>query len=117
MADQKILVMRLGSLGDIVHTFPAVAALRESFTNAEIIWVTHPKWQALVRSLPSSSSGGVSVTQMSLAYLHRGWNEHPLGGRIRFGGRPLMVASSVPLASRRGMDSSRPSEYGCAGFL
>src|SRR5262249_27655426 len=50
MADQKILVMRLGSLGDIVHTFPAVAALRESFTNAEIIWVTHPKWQALVRS-------------------------------------------------------------------
>src|SRR5215510_2242593 len=50
MADQKILVMRLGSLGDIVHTFPAVAALRESFANAEIIWVTHPKWQALVRS-------------------------------------------------------------------
>ena len=35
MADQKFLVMRLGSLGDIVHTFPAVAALRESFANAE----------------------------------------------------------------------------------
>src|SRR5262244_1248526 len=50
MADRKFLVMRLGSLGDIVHTFPAVAALRESFANAEIIWVTHPKWQALVRS-------------------------------------------------------------------
>jgi len=50
MADQKFLVMRLGSLGDIVHAFPAVAALRESFANAEIIWVTHPKWQALVRS-------------------------------------------------------------------
>jgi heptosyltransferase I len=50
MAEQKFLVMRLGSLGDIVHTFPAVAALRESFPNAEIIWVTHPKWEGLVRS-------------------------------------------------------------------
>ena len=50
MADQKFLVMRLGSLGDIVHTFPGVAALRETFPNAEIVWVTHPKWEALVRS-------------------------------------------------------------------
>jgi heptosyltransferase-1 len=50
MADQKFLVMRLGSLGDIVHTFPAVAGLRECFPNAEIVWVTHPKWEALVRS-------------------------------------------------------------------
>ena len=50
MADDRFLVMRLGSLGDIVHTFPAVGGLRESFPKAEIIWVTHPKWEALVRS-------------------------------------------------------------------
>jgi len=50
MAERKFLVVRLGSLGDIVHTFPAVASLRESFPNAEIVWLTHPKWESLVRS-------------------------------------------------------------------
>src|SRR6267378_4522681 len=31
MTEPRFLVVRLGSLGDIVHTFPAVAGLRESF--------------------------------------------------------------------------------------
>ena len=50
MPEQRFLVVRLGSLGDIVHTLPAVAALRESFHGAEIIWLTHPRWKALVES-------------------------------------------------------------------
>src|SRR5437763_17199036 len=50
MPDQRFLVVRLGSLGDIVHTFPAVAALRESFPESEIVWLTHPRWKALVES-------------------------------------------------------------------
>ena len=48
MADQRFIVVRLGSLGDIVHTFPAVAGLRESFPAAEIVWLTHPRWLELV---------------------------------------------------------------------
>ena len=50
MADQRILVVRLGSLGDILHAFPAVSGLRTSFPNAEIIWLTHPKWEFLVKT-------------------------------------------------------------------
>jgi heptosyltransferase I len=50
MAERRFLVVRLGSLGDIVHTFPAVAALRESFPAAEIIWLTHPRYKLLVQS-------------------------------------------------------------------
>ena len=50
MSEQRFLVVRLGSLGDIVHTFPAVAGLRESFPSAEIIWLTHPRWVELVAS-------------------------------------------------------------------
>src|SRR3981189_938435 len=50
MPESKFLVVRLSSLGDIVHTFPAVAALRESFPNAEISWLTHPRWKLLVES-------------------------------------------------------------------
>jgi len=50
MPEQRFLVVRLGSLGDIVHTFPAVAGLRESFPSAKIIWLTHPRWVELVVS-------------------------------------------------------------------
>jgi heptosyltransferase I len=50
MAEPRFLVLRLGSLGDIVHTFPAVAALRQSFPAAEIIWLTHPRWESLIAS-------------------------------------------------------------------
>jgi len=50
MAEPRFLVVRLGSLGDIVHTFPAVSGLRESFPHAEIVWLTHPKWEGLVRA-------------------------------------------------------------------
>lgn len=50
MTEQRFLVVRLGSLGDIVHAFPAVSGLRNSFPNGEIIWVTHPKWEFLVRT-------------------------------------------------------------------
>ncbi|MGH9370992.1 MAG: glycosyltransferase family 9 protein [Vicinamibacterales bacterium] len=35
----NILIVRLGALGDIVHTIPAVAALRRAFPDARIDWV------------------------------------------------------------------------------
>ena len=50
MIEPRILVVRLGSLGDIVHAFPAVSALRYSFPDAQIIWLTHPKWELLARA-------------------------------------------------------------------
>ena len=50
MTEPRFLVLRLGSLGDIVHTFPAVAGLRDCFPNAKIVWLTHPRWKPLVES-------------------------------------------------------------------
>ncbi len=50
MAEKRFAVVRLGSLGDIVHTLPAVAGLRASFPVAPIIWLTHPRWVDLVAS-------------------------------------------------------------------
>ena len=50
MTEPGLLVVRLGSLGDIVHTFPAVAGLHESFPGARIVWLTHPRWRTLVES-------------------------------------------------------------------
>jgi ADP-heptose:LPS heptosyltransferase len=56
MAERRFLVVRLGSLGDIVHTFPAVAALRKSFPASEITWLTHARYK-----LPVHSSGLAST--------------------------------------------------------
>lgn len=44
----KILVVRLSSLGDIVHLFPAVSDLRRHFPDAEIHWVVEPAFAELV---------------------------------------------------------------------
>lgn len=50
MTEPRFLVVRLGSLGDIVHTFPAVAALRNSFPSGRIVWLTDLRWRPLVES-------------------------------------------------------------------
>ncbi len=55
MADERYLVVRLGSLGDIVHTLPAVAALRDSFPGATVDWVVERKWSELLCSNPELS--------------------------------------------------------------
>jgi lipopolysaccharide heptosyltransferase I len=46
--EQNFLVVRLGSLGDLMHTLPAVAALRSGFPRARVDWVVEQKWSALV---------------------------------------------------------------------
>ena len=41
---RSFLLVRLGSLGDLVHTLPALAVLRDTFPNARIDWVVERKW-------------------------------------------------------------------------
>lgn len=45
----KILIIKPSSLGDIVHTLPAVAAIRDANPDAEITWVINPEWTPLLR--------------------------------------------------------------------
>src|SRR5712691_9806935 len=40
---ERYLVVRLTALGDILHTLPAVAALRATHKNARIDWVVERK--------------------------------------------------------------------------
>jgi heptosyltransferase-1 len=46
---KSILVIKPSSLGDIVHTLPAVAAIRDAHRDAEITWVINPEWATLLR--------------------------------------------------------------------
>lgn len=50
--DARLLIVRLGSLGDIVHTLPAAGALREAFPRAQIDWLVEQRWRPLVEGNP-----------------------------------------------------------------
>ncbi|MDO8794917.1 MAG: lipopolysaccharide heptosyltransferase I [Vicinamibacterales bacterium] len=43
----RILVVRLGSLGDIVHAIPAVAAIRRQWPSARLDWAVAPEYRDL----------------------------------------------------------------------
>lgn len=45
---ERILIVRLGALGDVVHGLPAVALLRQSFPDAHIGWVIERRWSDLL---------------------------------------------------------------------
>jgi heptosyltransferase-1 len=47
---RRILVVRLGSMGDVIHALPAVAALREIFPGVEVGWVIEERWSELLCS-------------------------------------------------------------------
>ena len=49
MSYKSILIIKPSSLGDIVHTLPAVAAIRAANPGAEITWVINPEWSTLLR--------------------------------------------------------------------
>jgi len=49
---RRVLVVRLGAMGDIVQTLPAVATLKHGMPHSEITWVVESKWQALLEGNP-----------------------------------------------------------------
>ncbi len=48
----RILVIRLGSLGDVIHALPAVASLKHSFPRSHLSWIIKPQWAPLLEGNP-----------------------------------------------------------------
>ena len=48
----RILVVRLGAMGDIVHALPAVASLKQGFPGSHLTWAIEPQWAALLEGNP-----------------------------------------------------------------
>src|SRR5262249_25269540 len=48
----RLLVVRLGSMGDIIHAPPAVASLKHSFPGWPLAWAVEPKWTPLLEENP-----------------------------------------------------------------
>jgi heptosyltransferase-1 len=48
----RILVVRLGAMGDILHTLPAAATLKTSFPGSRLTWIVESKWASLLEGNP-----------------------------------------------------------------
>src|SRR5262249_26389698 len=49
----RILVVKLSSIGDVVHTLPAVAELRQAHPDARISWVVDVRASAILKESPA----------------------------------------------------------------
>jgi heptosyltransferase I len=79
MPDARFLLVRLGSLGDVIHALPAASALRDAFPGARIDWLIEPQWRRLLEgnpdlteiiSLEKKSAGGLIKTVRKLRAAH-----------------------------------------------
>jgi heptosyltransferase I len=48
----RILVVRLGAMGDVIHALPAVASLKHSFPHSRVSWVLRERWMPLLAGNP-----------------------------------------------------------------
>jgi heptosyltransferase-1 len=83
----RLLVVRLGAMGDILHALPAVTSLRQAHPEWEIDWVIEPRWRALLAADSVARDTGRSTTpsrstQPLIDTIHlaptKDWRKHPL---------------------------------------
>jgi lipopolysaccharide heptosyltransferase I len=90
---QRFLVIRLSSIGDIVHALPAVAALGETYPQAEIHWAVEARYAALLGGNP---------------FVHRAVKLDTLGWRRKLAS-PAVIEEIV-----RALQSLRKDEFDVA---
>jgi heptosyltransferase-1 len=85
----RLLVVRLGAMGDILHALPAVTALRQVHPAWQIGWVVEPRWQALLAAdirdqgseIRECRGCGMPVVDRLHFAASRAWKRHPLSGK------------------------------------
>lgn len=83
---ERILILRLGHLGDVIHALPAVAALREAFPAARIGWAIEERWTDLLFAAGKASVPTGSPEKPLVDEVHRvstkAWRRSPLSPAI-----------------------------------
>lgn len=74
----RFLIVRLGSLGDVIHAIPAVAALRRRYPQARIDWLIDPGYVVLLKlvtgideRIPLDPRGPAGAMLSAIAALRR----------------------------------------------
>jgi heptosyltransferase-1 len=66
----SLLVVRLSAMGDIIHTLPAAAALRQAFPHATLGWLIEERWAELLCTLRYPRSGRRSPQRPMVDRVH-----------------------------------------------
>jgi heptosyltransferase-1 len=77
----KILIVRLGALGDILHALPVVTAIRAALPQAKIGWVVEENWSELLtasgeKSPPDAIGPRRPVVDLIHTVNTRRWRKH-----------------------------------------
>lgn len=77
---QRLLIVRLGSMGDIIHTLPAAFSLRTALPDASLGWVLEERWAELLCTASEPRSGPRSPRRPLVDRLHivdtRAWRKN-----------------------------------------
>ena len=71
----KILVVRLGAIGDVVNALVFAAAVKEASPEVEIGWVVHPLARPLVEGHPCVDRVHVWHKRLAFAFEFKGWKK------------------------------------------
>jgi heptosyltransferase-1 len=89
----RVLIVRLGAMGDILHALPAVTALRLAHPQWRMGWVVEPKWRGLLcaESATQCALRGPEMPLVDRVHLGnvKGWGKAPLSARTRLEIRAL----------------------------
>jgi heptosyltransferase I len=67
---EKLLILRLGSMGDILHALPGAAALRRAFPAATIGWAVEQRWSELLCAAGAENAASDSPEKPLVDRLH-----------------------------------------------
>jgi heptosyltransferase-1 len=67
---ESLLVVRLGAMGDVIHTLAAVSALRTEFPKMRIGWIIEDRWSELLCAPGAPLSGPRSPQRPVVDFVH-----------------------------------------------
>jgi heptosyltransferase-1 len=67
---KRLLIVRLSAMGDVIHTLPAVHALREAFPQAHIGWLIEERWSELLFAPGATRRGARSALRPLVDEVH-----------------------------------------------
>ncbi len=78
---ERLLIVRLSAMGDVIHTLPAVHALRQAFPQAHIGWLIEERWAELLCAPGSARRGPRSSSRPLVDEVHtinlKAWGKSP----------------------------------------
>ena len=76
---ERLLIVRLSAMGDVIHTLPAAQALRDAYPQAMIGWIIEERWAELLCARGTARRGPRSAQRPLVDWVHTvnltGWRK------------------------------------------